>query len=61
MVTGRNYKIHTRRAYNVLRSQGKTGLQAIEVNGDIIKIFIKEDGTFDTAYGIYRYTIKDFR
>ncbi len=52
---------YTQEAYNILRSQGKTGLQSIEINGEIINVFIKEDGTFDTAYGIYRYTVADFR
>ena len=28
---------------------------------EIINVFIKEDGTFDTAYGVYKYTIDDFR
>lgn len=52
---------YTQEAYNILSSQGKTGLQSIEINGEIINIFIKNDGTFDTAYGIYKYTIRDFR
>ena len=28
---------------------------------DYINVYIKEDGTFDTAYGVYKYTIYDFR
>ncbi len=52
---------YTQEAYNTLRSQGKTGLQSIEINGDIINIFIKDDGTFDTAYGVYKYDVTDFR
>ena len=52
---------YTQEAYNTLRSQGKTGLQSIEINGEIINVFIKEDGTFDTAYGVYKYTVDDFR
>jgi len=48
-------------AYNTLRSQGKTGLQSIEINGEIINFFIKDDGSFDTAYGVYKYTVDDFR
>lgn len=52
---------YTQEAYNILRSQGKTGLQSIEINGEIINVFIKDDGTFDTAYGIYKYTVDDFR
>lgn len=48
-------------AYNVLRSQGKTGLQSIGIHGDVIIVYIKEDGTFDTAYGIYNYKLEDFR
>ncbi len=41
--------------------QRKIGLQLVEINGEIINIFIKDDGTFDTAYGVYRYTVEDFR
>ena len=52
---------YTQEAYNILRSQGKTGLNSIEVNGEIINVCIKADGTFDTAYGIYKYDVKDFR
>lgn len=52
---------YTQEAYNTLRRQGKTGLQSIEINGDIIYVFIKEDGTFDTAYGVYKYIVDDFR
>ena len=52
---------YTEEAYNRLRLKGKTGLQAIEIHGDIINIFIKENGDFDTAYGIYKYVIEDFR
>ena len=52
---------YTQEAYNILRSQGKTGLNSIEVNGEIIHVCIKADGTFDTAYGIYKYDVKDFR
>ena len=53
--------MYTQEAYNALRQQGKTGLQSIEINGEIINVFIKEDGTFDTAYGNYTYTVDDFR
>lgn len=52
---------YTQEAYNTLRRQGKTGLQSIEINGEIIYVFIKEDGTFDTAYGVYKYILDDFR
>lgn len=52
---------YTQEAYNTLRSQGKTGLQSIEINGEIINVFIKDDGAFDTAYGVYKYTVDDFR
>ena len=52
---------YTQEAYNKLRSLGKTGLQSVEVNNEVINVFIKEDGTFDTAYGIYKYGIEDFR
>ena len=51
---------YTEEAYNALRNQGKTGLQSIEINEEIINVFIKEDGTFDTAYGVYKYTVDDF-
>ena len=47
--------------YSTLKSQGKTGLQSIEINGEIINVFIKDDGAFDTAYGVYKYTVDDFR
>ena len=53
--------MYTQEAYNILRSQGKTGLHSVEMNGEIINVFIKEDGTFDTAYGVYQYTVNDFR
>ena len=52
---------YTQEAYNTLRNQGKTGLHSVEINGEIIKVFIKEDGSFDTAYGVYQYTVDDFR
>lgn len=52
---------YTQEAYNTLRNQGKIGLHSMEVNGDIINVFIKDDGTFDTAYGVYQYTVDDFR
>lgn len=52
---------YTQEAYNTLWKQGKTGLQSIEVNGEIINVFIKEDGTFDTAYGIYKFIVDNFR
>lgn len=52
---------YTQEAYNTLRSQGKIGLQSIEINGETINVFIKEDGTFDTAYGVYKYNVDDFR
>lgn len=51
----------TEEAYNMLRSQGKTGLQSYKINGDEIMVFIKPDGTFDTAYGLHRLTIDFFR
>ena len=52
---------YTQEAYNILRSQGKIGLHSVEVNGEIVKVFIKDDGAFDTAYGVYKYTVDDFR
>lgn len=52
---------YTQEAYNTLINQGKTGSDFVEVNGEIINVFIKDDRTFDTAYGIYRYTAEDFR
>ena len=52
---------YSQEAYNILRNEGKTGLQSIEMNGEIINVFIKDDGAFDTAYGGYTYTIDDFR
>ena len=52
---------YVQEAYNTLRKQGKTGLHAVEINGEIIYVFIKEDGTLDTAYGVYKYTVEDFR
>ena len=52
---------NTEQAYNMLISQGKIGLQCFTIDGEDIFIFIKSDGTFDTAYGTYKLTIKDFR
>ena len=52
---------YTQEAYNTLRSKAKTGIHSVEINGEIINVFIKDDGTFDTAYGVYQYTVDDFR
>ena len=49
------------KAYNTLRNQKKIGLNSIEIEGEIINVFIKDNGTFDTAYGTYKYTVGDFR
>jgi RHS repeat-associated protein len=51
----------TEQAYNALRNKGLTGLQSYKVNGEVIKVFIKSDGTFDTAYGLHKLTIEFFR
>lgn len=50
----------TEQAYNALRNKGLTGLQSYEVNGEVIKVFIKSDGTFDTAYGLHKLTTEFF-
>ena len=52
---------YTQEAYNTLRGQGKIGLHSVEINGEIINVYIKDDGAFDTAYGVYQYTVDDFR
>mgnify|MGYP001625476644 FL=1 len=52
---------YTQQAYNKLVNEGKTGKQAVKIKGETIVVYIKPDGKFDTAYGIYRYTVKDFR
>ena len=52
---------NTEKAYNALISEGKTGLQSFNIDGEDIYIFIKSDGTFDTAYGTHILTVKDFR
>ena len=52
---------YVQQGYNYLISQGKTGKNAVTINDEIIYIITKDDGTFDTAYGIYEYTVKDFR
>ncbi|MCK4259207.1 MAG: hypothetical protein KAX49_09520 [Halanaerobiales bacterium] len=46
--------------YHVLKNQGLTGLQSYVVKGETIKIFIKADGTFDTAYGLHKLTSEFF-
>lgn len=48
-------------AYSALKKQGKTGLNCLEMDGETIYLFIKPDGTLDSAYGTYVYTVKDFR
>jgi filamentous hemagglutinin len=50
----------TEEAYNALRSKGLTGLQSYIVNGETIKVFIKPDGTYDSAYGVYKLTMEFF-
>ena len=50
----------TEEAYNALRSKGLTGLQSYDVSGETIKVFIKPDGTFDTAYGLHKLTAEFF-
>lgn len=52
---------YTEEAYNTLKNQGKTGLNSVKINGETINVFIKDDGAFDTAYGVYTFTVKDFR
>ncbi len=46
--------------YNTLSKQGLTGLQSYKVNGETIKIFIKSDGTLDSAYGLHKLTTEFF-
>ena len=52
---------YTQKAYNILLGQGKTGTHSVKVAGEIITVVIKEDGTFDTAYGVYKFTVRDFK
>lgn len=52
---------YTEEAYNKLKNQGKVGTHAVEVNNETIIVCIKADGTFDTAYGVYKYNVSDFR
>ena len=52
---------YTQTAYNILRNHGVTGKTAIGINGEIIYIIINDDGTFESAFGIYEYTVQDFR
>ena len=47
--------------YSDFKKQGKTGLNSFEIDGETIYLFIKPDGTLDSAYGTYVYTVKDFR
>ena len=47
--------------YKSLRNKGLTGLQNYKVGDEIIKIFIKPDGTLDTAYGLHKLTIDYFK
>lgn len=46
--------------YNALSKKGLTGLHSHKVNGETIKIFIKADGTFDSAYGLHKLTTEFF-
>ncbi len=47
---------HVEEGYNYLRSNGVTGLKDYYADGEIIKIFIKKDGAFDSAYGLHKLT-----
>ena len=52
---------YTQEAYNILRAQNKVGLNSVEIHNETIFVFIKDNGVFDTAYGVYKYSINDFR
>jgi len=52
---------YTQEAYNILRSQNKVGRNIVEIHGELINVVIKADGTFETAFGVYKYFVSDFR
>ena len=47
-------------AYDSVRARNLTGNQVVIVDGERITIGMKADGTFDTAFGDYRYTVDEF-
>ena len=49
-------------ADNILLSQNKIGATtAIKIHGEIIKVAIDANGVFQTAFGLYKYVVEDFR
>ena len=51
---------HVTEGYNDALRKGLTRKIDYKVNGEIIKIFIKGDGKFDTAYGLHKLPIDHF-
>ena len=52
---------YVEKAYNDLLSKEKLGLNTYSIGGETIEVFIHPDGTFGSAYGNYKLTIKDIR
>lgn len=49
-------------AYNALLKKGKRGdTFPYEIDGETIKVYIEANGSFGTAYGTYKYTVKQFK
>ena len=49
------------KAYTILRKQNKTGRHTVKIKGELITVYIKENGEFDSAYGVHKYKVSDFR
>jgi len=49
------------KGYTEALNKGKTGVYDFTFQGETIKIVIKSDGTFDTAYGLHKLTAEYFR
>ena len=52
---------YVQQAYNSVRAQGLTGERIVYVGGEWITLQINSNGVLDTAYGVYKYSVSDFR
>ncbi|MOA09840.1 hypothetical protein D3C78_1296950 [compost metagenome] len=58
--TERQIISYVEKGYSEAMSNGVRGLYEYKVKGEVIQIFIKQDGTFDTAYGLHKLTSSYF-
>ncbi len=49
----------TKYAYNVASVSGKKGTFFLEYAGEKIGVFVADNGTVDTVYGMYKYTFEE--